>query len=236
MSDDKPQERNIEYLPLAELITRLHPQNAKNHDIGKIIGLYREHGYVEHGTIDDRTGLFLAGHGRTIALDMMKKQGMQPPRGIRNGGDDWLIPVNVGYSSESDIHALAYLAASNQATIDGGWNEPALAELLQEVHNSADIALESTGFDAEGLDEILRDLGNNIIWEYGEAKNIQRDIMDKIHGNSSELIRVEIGAVMTMIDIEVYNQLFELCQTNDMKKIIEQVLARGMDNVKNSNS
>jgi DNA modification methylase len=84
---------------------------------------------------------------------------MEAPRGIQNGGDDWLVPVQVGYKSENDSAAMAYLAADNKLTELGGWNEPALAELLQEIHNSGEIAIEATGFDADGLDELLRDLG-----------------------------------------------------------------------------
>jgi hypothetical protein len=150
--------RQIEYIALEELITRMHPRNPKSHNIGAIIESYRSHGYVASGVIDNRTGLFLAGHGRIAALNMMRKQGMDAPRGIRNGGDDWLVPVQVGYESENDSAALAYLAADNKLTIDGGWDEPALAELLQEVHNSGEVALEATGFSGDELDELLRDI------------------------------------------------------------------------------
>jgi len=151
--------RTIEYMPLAELVTRLHPQNPKSHDIGAIIESYKVHGYVASGVIDSRTGLFLAGHGRTIALNMMQKQGMAAPDGIRNGGDDWLVPVQVGYESKNDTQAKAYIVADNKLTMAGAWNEPALAELLQEVAGSADVALSSTGFSGDELDDLLRDLG-----------------------------------------------------------------------------
>jgi DNA modification methylase len=152
-------ERRIEYIPLAELLTRLHPRNPKNHDLGAIIQSYKHHGYVANGVLDSRTGLFLAGHGRVEALSMMQKQKMEAPRGIRNGGADWLVPVQTGYESESDEAALAYLAADNKLTELGGWDEPALAELLQEIHNSGEISLEASGFDADDLDQILNDLG-----------------------------------------------------------------------------
>lgn len=155
MTDDN---RRIEYIALTELLTRLHPQNPKQHDLGAIIESYKHHGFVASGVLDDRTGLFLAGHGRVEALSMMKRQGMEMPRGIQNGGDDWLVPVQVGYESKSDAAALAYLAADNKITELGGWDEPALAELLQEVSNSVDVALEATGFDADELDTILSDL------------------------------------------------------------------------------
>jgi DNA modification methylase len=152
-------ERRIEYIPLAELLTRLHPRNPKQHDVGAIVQSYQHHGYVANGVLDSRTGLFLAGHGRVEALSMMQKQKMEAPRGIRNGGADWLVPVQVGYESDSDEAALAYLAADNKLTELGGWDEPALAELLQEIHNSGEIALEASGFDADDLDTLLNDLG-----------------------------------------------------------------------------
>jgi DNA modification methylase len=47
----------------------------------------------------------------------------------------------------------------NQSQRDGSWDEPALAALLQEVAASDDVALSSTGFDADELDDLLRDLG-----------------------------------------------------------------------------
>jgi hypothetical protein len=152
-------ERRIEYIPLAELLTRLHPRNPKDHDISAIVASYKYHGFVASGVIDSRTGLFLAGHGRIKALARMKQQGMEAPNGIRNGGADWLVPVQTGYESESDDAALAYLAADNKLTELGGWDEPLLAELLQEIHNSGEIALEASGFDADDLDTLLNDLG-----------------------------------------------------------------------------
>ena len=158
MSMTTTDERQIEYMALSELMTRLHPQNPKSHDLGAIIQSYKTHGFVASGILDDRTGLFLAGHGRVQALASMKSQKMDAPGGIRNGGDDWLVPVQVGYESESDTQALAYLAADNKLTMAGGWNEPALAALLQEVANSVDVVLESTGFDADELDDLINDL------------------------------------------------------------------------------
>jgi hypothetical protein len=166
-------ERRIEYIPLAELLTRLHPRNPKDHDISAIVQSYKYHGYVASGVIDSRTGLFLAGHGRIKALARMKQQGMEAPHGIRNGGADWLVPVQVGYESDSDEAALAYLAADNKLTELGGWDEPALAELLQEIHNSGEVALEASGFDADDLDQILNDLG---MMDEPEDNNYSRKI------------------------------------------------------------
>ena len=157
--------RQIEYMALGELMTRLHPQNPKSHDLGAIIQSYQTHGFVASGILDDRTGLFLAVHGRIQALDSMKRQHMDVPDGIRNGGDDWLVPVQVGYSSKNDVQAKAYIVADNKLTVLGGWDEPALAELLQEVAGSVDVALESTGFSGDDLDELLSDLNEPPTWK-----------------------------------------------------------------------
>jgi len=149
----------IEYIPVAELIQKMHPANPKQHDLGAIIQSYKTHGFVSPGTLDARTDYFLCGHGRTEALAMMIKQRMDAPDGIVDNGNGWECPVVCGYESKNDTQALAYLAADNKLTIMGGWNEPALAALLQEVANSTDVALEATGFDSEELDNLLRDLG-----------------------------------------------------------------------------
>ncbi|KKM16686.1 hypothetical protein LCGC14_1683310 [marine sediment metagenome] len=149
----------VEYIPVSELMNKLHPRNPKSHDLGAIIQSYKAHGFVSPGTLDSRTELFLCGHGRTEALAMMVKQKMDAPRGIRDNGGGWECPVVVGYESESDVQALAYLAADNKLTALGGWNEPALAQLLQEVAGSVEVALESTGFSGDDLDQLLQDLG-----------------------------------------------------------------------------
>jgi DNA modification methylase len=151
--------RYIEYMPLSDLVTRLHPKNPKDHNIGQIIESYKTHGFVVGGTIDERTGLFLCGHGRTEALHMMRKQGMDAPRDIDVNNGDWRIPTQRGYHSTSDAQALAYIVMDNKSTIDGGWDEPQLAKLLQEIDNSIEVAIESTGYDVDDLDELLRDLG-----------------------------------------------------------------------------
>jgi hypothetical protein len=156
MSDNN--ERRIEYMSVSEMMERRHPQNPKGHDLGMLSQLFLTHGYVTSGTIDERTGYWLCGHGRAETLQMMKRQKMDLPRYIEDRGDDWYGPAERGYHSLSDAQALAYIAADNKSTIAGGWDEPALASLLQEVANSTDVALEATGYDADELDDLLRDL------------------------------------------------------------------------------
>lgn len=164
-------ELTIEYMAVSEMMSCRHPKNPKEHNIGQLTYLFNNHGFGSPGTIDERTGLFLCGHGRAETLNSMKRQKMKPPRYVIAKDDDWYAPVTRGYHSESDELALAYLAADNQSTISGGWNEPALAELLQKIANS-NVPLKTTGFDADELDNLFRDLNpaNHIEFpEYDES-------------------------------------------------------------------
>jgi len=209
-------ERKIEYFALSELMTRLHPKNAKGHNVGGIIESYQEHGYVELGTIDDRTGLYLAGHGRTQALYMMRKQKMNAPNGIRDDGNDWYVPTNVGYNSKSDAHALAYLAASNKLTIDGGWDEVALADLLQEIANSDEIDISATGFTGDELDELLADLA-------GDNNKEDDTYSRKIEAPTYE-ITGDKPSISSLFNNSRTRQLIEEIQSSDLPEDEKQFL------------
>ena len=84
-------------MAVSELMTRLHPQNPKGHNIPMIAQSFVDHGFVSSGSIDQRTGLFLCGHGRTEALQYMIDQQMETPRYIDVKEDEWYCPVECGY-------------------------------------------------------------------------------------------------------------------------------------------
>ncbi len=156
----KKKKRRIEYMPVSELMKRLHPANPKGHDLEMIAQSFQDHGFVSSGTLDQRTGYFLCGHGRTEALQYMIDQQMDAPREIDQREDDWYCPVECGYESINDAQALAYLVIDNQATIAGDWDKQKLAELLTAVNNSEDIELPASGFDESQLKEIMTELAN----------------------------------------------------------------------------
>ena len=148
----------IEYMPLADLVERFHPDNPKDHSISDITNSMMTLGYREPVMIDERSGLLAAGHGRLKTLSSMYQQQMDVPQDIQVNGDDWMVPVVRG--SEFTAEQLqAYLVASNELTMAGGWDEPKLAELLQGVAGVSEELLVSTGFSGEKLDELLSDLG-----------------------------------------------------------------------------
>ena len=71
---------------------------------------------------------------------------------------DWLVPVVRGVGFNSDAEIEAYLVADNRLTILGGWNEPELAALLQDLAAQDTALLETTGYDGDDLQALLFEL------------------------------------------------------------------------------
>ena len=149
---------HIEYMALGELLQRQHPSNPKDHSIDSIVRSIERFGYVTPGTIDERTGYFAEGHGRTKALAWMKQQGREPPARIDKRKDDWYVPVYRGVSFNSDSELKAFLVDANRLTILDGWNEPELAALLQDLAAQDTALLEATGYDGDDLQALLFEL------------------------------------------------------------------------------
>lgn len=144
--------RYVDYIPLPEV--QLAPRNPKGHDHSAIARSIGHFGFAELPLLDERTGRLVAGHGRHEQLVALHSSGATPPDGVRVDPDgQWLMPVVRGWSSRSDEDAEAYLVASNQIGVLGGWDERLLAELLGDLADSQ--LLELTGFDADGLEDLL---------------------------------------------------------------------------------
>lgn len=146
--------RRIEYLPLEDIQSAA--RNPKNHaetDLDKSVGRF---GYTEPLLLDERTGRLVAGHGRLAALQRIRAKGEAPPDGVQAEGGAWLVPVVRGWASRSDQEAEAYLLASNQLTIAGGWDDDALEAMLRELH-AAD-ALDGVGWAPDELEKLLDDV------------------------------------------------------------------------------
>lgn len=151
----KTAERHIEYLPLAAI--KPATKNPKAHDIGEITHSYKRNGFGEPPLLDERTGRLVAGHGRIETLVFLKKQGGDPPEGLRVDRGEWLVPVVRGWASKSDADAAAYLIGSNRLSELGGWDDPERDAMLVELSKLGEDALLGTGYDADDVDRILRD-------------------------------------------------------------------------------
>lgn len=161
----------IDYLLLDDI--KFHPRNPKAHDVPGIrrsVGMFA---FKELPLMDERTGYLAAGHGRIKVLREMHADGNQPPGSIRvDDNGRWLVPVVCGVGFEDDAQLEAYLIASNQTTIAGGWDDEELAGLLQDTQRHSDDLLAATGWDEAGLQELLRDVdpANHIEFpEYDES-------------------------------------------------------------------
>lgn len=139
-------ERRTEYLPLSQL--QPDPRNPKSHDLETMRDSMTRFGYVEIITRDDRTGYIVSGHGRRTSLIQRREHGEKPPTGVKVREDgEWLVPVTVGWSSQSDTEAVAALIALNRTTELGGWVDDALLEALRSLDGS----LDGTGFTDEDM-------------------------------------------------------------------------------------
>ena len=138
----------IEYMKLDEFISRFHPANPKDHDIGAIGTMMAKFGFKNLPGIDENTGLLAYGHGRGKTLLANMKAGNPAPDDIHVGEDGmWSLPVVRGLTFDSPEELRAYLVADNRATELGGWDESKLAELLTETAEFDTELFEATGYD-----------------------------------------------------------------------------------------
>ena len=157
----KPERVRIEYVPISE--SRFWDRNPKKHDIGAIIASIRQHGFRDPPTFDRTLGAIVEGNGRTEALLVMKSNGDEAPRGVdvREDGE-WLMPMNHGLDSATDVQAEAYGVDHNAITISGGdfgfsetlglFNQDELAEILADA-GEFDVAVGC--FDADDLAALI---------------------------------------------------------------------------------
>ena len=168
----------IEYTALADL--KRHPRNPKDHDLGAISRSVNRFGFTAPVIVDERTGYLAAGHGRIDTLAQLKAQGGEPPANIQtNKAGEWLVPVIRGVAFNSDAEIEAYLVADNRLTELGGWNEPELAALLQDLAAQDTALLEATGYDGDDLQQLLDELTpptlDELAIRYGESDGSEFD-------------------------------------------------------------
>lgn len=185
----------IEYAPLTELVA--HERNPKAHDVELVARSIARFGFADPVVIDERTGKLAAGHGRLAALTRLRDDDADPPEGIEvDDAGEWLVPRVVGWRSASDSEAEAALIALNRTTEVGGWDEPALLELLEDLA-ALDDGLDGIGYGSEDLAELrarLDELDEDIAdppppdpapWPHratGDAK------VEVIHGDAFEVL------------------------------------------------
>jgi hypothetical protein len=167
----------VEYVPLSKL--QRAPRNPKAHDLGLIERSMGRFGYVEPIAINEKTGRLVAGHGRLDALEKRRAAGAEPPERVIVQNGEWCVPVLRGISFESDADTEAYLLASNQITIAGGWLDDELAKVLGDLAEQ-DGGLEGVGFEQDDIDELLRRIA-------ADAGPLTEDDPDRLLAHAREL-------------------------------------------------
>jgi hypothetical protein len=146
---------SIDYMPLSQLPRA--PRNPKAHDLGLIDRSLARFGmWSRSPSMRLPAGLW----PDTAAWTLLKKEsfGEEPPGRIVIEDGEWYVPVLRGISFDSDAEAEAYLLASNQTTIAGGWQDDELAKVLAELALQ-DGGLEGVGFAQDDISELLRRIG-----------------------------------------------------------------------------
>lgn len=160
---------HIEYQPIES--AQLATNNPKAHDVGTIKASILRWGFCELPAIDERTGRLIAGHGRREALLAIQQDGHGPPAGIKTDEDGrWLWPVLRGNTFATQEDADAYLVATNNAVIKGGWDPVRLAKLLDAVRSKTELT--GTGFTVKDLDRMLT--------KTRDAKQVKEDDVDSM--------------------------------------------------------
>ena len=137
--------QRIEWMSLDELLTRRHHGNPKRHDMAKLRAMIRRYGFVQPPTIDEASGVLVAGHGRLRALAELRDAGQRVPRRIQvSEKGDWMVPVLCGVTFADEDERDAYLLADNFATEAGGWDAEKLTAMLRK---QGDDRLTSLGLD-----------------------------------------------------------------------------------------
>src|SRR6202035_2180138 len=156
-----PEERlELRYVPLAQ--AQRWDENPKKHDLDALVRSIERHGFGDPPKYDTTLGALVYGNGRSEALERMRQQGKEPPRGIlRLDSGDWAVPVIFGVDAESKAAAVAFAIDHNNLTLLGGnldlsdllaiWDEEGLKRVLSEAPDAGEILASLNSEDLSAL-------------------------------------------------------------------------------------
>lgn len=125
----------VEVVPITSLTE--DPRNARKHPVDNLATIKAsllQFGQVEPLVVQKSTGRVIGGNGR---LQVMRDLGWATVKIVRVDLDD--------------RKAIALGVALNRSAETAEWNRSQLADLLQEINETADGLLASTGFDADDI-------------------------------------------------------------------------------------
>lgn len=156
-----PDERlELRYIPLAQAIR--WDENPKRHDVDALVRSIETHGFGDPPKYDAALDALVYGNGRTEALERMRSEGREPPRGIGVTDDaDWAVPVIFGVDAESRAAAVAFAIDHNNLTLLGGglttedllqiWDEEGLQRVLGDTPDAGELLASLDPGDVDAL-------------------------------------------------------------------------------------
>jgi hypothetical protein len=130
-----------ETVPVGDL--KIHPDNARRGNVAAIAESLRAHGQFRPIVVQQSTGYILAGnHTYRAAVDKL----------------GW-THIEVSYVKVDDKRARAILAIDNRSSDRSGYDNDALATLLEQLQD--DDLLTSAGYTTDDLDDLLAELEEN---------------------------------------------------------------------------
>ncbi|MBL8738506.1 MAG: ParB N-terminal domain-containing protein, partial [Planctomycetes bacterium] len=144
---------NIKVVPIDSLV--MDPSNVRTHDVRNLDAIcasLRRFGQAEPLVVQRGTGRIIGGNGR---LQAMRQLG-------------W-TECEVVELEMDDLQATSLSIALNRTAELAGWDEPALAKLLQQL--KAEDSLDGVGYSTEDLDALVQQLR--------EQEEIDRDLVDE---------------------------------------------------------
>lgn len=136
--------------------------NPKLHDIGGLIRSIELHGFGDPPKYDAQLEGLVYGNGRTEALERMRQDGKEPPRGILELEDgEWAVPIIFGVDAASKAAAVAFAIDHNNLTLLGGnlgftevlalWDEEGLQKVLGDFPDAGTLLASLDAGDVEAL-------------------------------------------------------------------------------------
>ncbi len=150
----------LRYIPLTQ--ATVWDDNPKKHDIGALIHSIELHGFGDPPKYDSSLNGLVYGNGRTEALQLIKQEGKEPPRGILKLEDgEWAVPVVFGVDAESKAAAISFAIDHNNLTLLGGnlgfsellamWDEEGLQRVLADVPDAGELLASLDADDVAAL-------------------------------------------------------------------------------------
>lgn len=150
------------------------PRNPKQHDAEGIRASMARFGVADLPVLDERTGRLVSGHGRLEQLqyladlppaaleEILGRPGLPGGVQLDPASGQWTVPVVRGWASSSDEEAETYLLYANKSTMNAGFDDNELAQIMAELVAFDEGLASLAGFDSE-LDDLFRStdyLGN----------------------------------------------------------------------------